>query len=99
MVIFRKYEERLSRGTEIRECELFPDQHGRFGFSTVAPEKKNSKHQGVYVSGIGSGTVAEKVDMRIGDQLLEINGKTLQKCTQADAARLISGAKVLKIKL
>uniref|UniRef100_A0A671FDF4 Whirlin n=1 Tax=Rhinolophus ferrumequinum TaxID=59479 RepID=A0A671FDF4_RHIFE len=66
--------------------------HEGLGFSI----RGGSEHGvGIYVSLVEPGSLAEKEGLRIGDQILRVNDKSLSRVTHAEAVKALKGSKKL----
>ncbi|KAM6431021.1 whirlin isoform 2-T3 [Liasis olivaceus] len=52
---------------------------------------------GIYVSLVEPGSLAEKEGLRVGDQILKVNDKPLDKVTHAEAVKALKGSKKLNL--
>uniref|UniRef100_A0A7M4F0L4 Whirlin n=1 Tax=Crocodylus porosus TaxID=8502 RepID=A0A7M4F0L4_CROPO len=52
---------------------------------------------GIYVSLVEPGSLAEKEGLRVGDQILTVNDKPLDKVTHAEAVKALKGCKKLNL--
>ncbi|NXX86233.1 WHRN protein, partial [Urocolius indicus] len=52
---------------------------------------------GIYVSLVEPGSLAEREGLRVGDQILGVNGKSLDRATHAEAVRVLKGCKKLNL--
>uniref|UniRef100_A0A8D0C2L5 Whirlin n=1 Tax=Salvator merianae TaxID=96440 RepID=A0A8D0C2L5_SALMN len=52
---------------------------------------------GIYVSLVEPGSLAEKEGLRVGDQILKVNDKPLDKVTHAEAVKALKGCKKLNL--
>ncbi|XP_060613314.2 whirlin isoform X1 [Anolis sagrei] len=88
----------LGSGTlqgELRQVALKRQKaHEGLGFSI----RGGSEHGvGIYVSLVEPGSLAEKEGLRVGDQILKVNGKALDKVTHAEAVKALKGSKKLNL--
>ncbi|XP_062815720.1 whirlin isoform X2 [Anolis carolinensis] len=68
--------------------------HEGLGFSI----RGGSEHGvGIYISLVEPGSLAEKEGLRVGDQILKVNGKALDKVTHAEAVKALKGSKKLNL--
>uniref|UniRef100_A0A0G2K2B2 Whirlin n=1 Tax=Rattus norvegicus TaxID=10116 RepID=A0A0G2K2B2_RAT len=66
--------------------------HEGLGFSI----RGGSEHGvGIYVSLVEPGSLAEKEGLRVGDQILRVNDKSLARVTHAEAVKALKGSKKL----
>ncbi|XP_045696717.1 whirlin isoform X1 [Phyllostomus hastatus] len=66
--------------------------HEGLGFSI----RGGSEHGvGIYVSLVEPGSLAEKEGLRVGDQILRVNDKSLSRVTHAEAVKALKGSKKL----
>ncbi|XP_058999511.1 whirlin isoform X1 [Mustela lutreola] len=66
--------------------------HEGLGFSI----RGGSEHGvGIYVSLVEPGSLAEKEGLRVGDQILRVNDKSLARVTHAEAVKVLKGSKKL----
>ncbi|KAM6182715.1 whirlin isoform 1-T1 [Erethizon dorsatum] len=66
--------------------------HQGLGFSI----RGGSEHGvGIYVSLVEPGSLAEKEGLRVGDQILRVNDKSLARVTHAEAVKALKGSKKL----
>nr|KAF6488442.1 whirlin [Rousettus aegyptiacus] len=66
--------------------------HEGLGFSI----RGGSEHGvGIYVSLVEPGSLAEKEGLRVGDQILRVNDKSLSRVTHAEAVKVLKGSKKL----
>ncbi|KAL4612928.1 PDZ domain-containing protein 7 [Arapaima gigas] len=64
------------------------DAEGRLGFSV----RGGSEHGlGIFVSRVEDGSPAGRVDLRVGDQLVEVNGVPLDGITISSAVKVLTG--------
>ncbi|XP_048369432.1 whirlin isoform X2 [Sphaerodactylus townsendi] len=52
---------------------------------------------GIYVSLVEPGSLAEKEGLRVGDQIMKVNEKPLDKVTHAEAVKALKGSKKLNL--
>uniref|UniRef100_A0A8C3BR35 Whirlin n=1 Tax=Cairina moschata TaxID=8855 RepID=A0A8C3BR35_CAIMO len=52
---------------------------------------------GIFVSLVEPGSLAEREGLRVGDQILGVNGKPLDRATHAEAVKLLKGCKKLNL--
>ncbi|XP_068771021.1 whirlin isoform X2 [Struthio camelus] len=52
---------------------------------------------GIYVSLVEPGSLAEREGLRVGDQILGVNGKSLDRVTHAEAVKALKGCKKLNL--
>ncbi|NXW43529.1 WHRN protein, partial [Nyctiprogne leucopyga] len=52
---------------------------------------------GIYVSLVEPGSLAEREGLRVGDQILGVNGKSLDRVTHAEAVKVLKGCKKLNL--
>ncbi|NWZ20122.1 WHRN protein, partial [Asarcornis scutulata] len=52
---------------------------------------------GIFVSLVEPGSLAEREGLRVGDQILAVNGKPLDRATHAEAVKLLKGCKKLNL--
>ncbi|XP_064324709.1 whirlin isoform X1 [Phalacrocorax carbo] len=52
---------------------------------------------GIYVSLVEPGSLAEREGLRVGDQILGVNGKSLDGVTHAEAVKVLKGCKKLNL--
>ncbi|XP_061460236.1 whirlin isoform X2 [Rhineura floridana] len=52
---------------------------------------------GIYVSLVEPGSLAEKEGLRVGDQILKVNDKPLDKVTHSEAVKALKGSKKLNL--
>ncbi|XP_034649778.1 whirlin isoform X2 [Trachemys scripta elegans] len=52
---------------------------------------------GIYVSLVEPGSLAEKEGLRVGDQILSVNDKSLDRVTHAEAVKALKGSKKLNL--
>uniref|UniRef100_A0A674KAL6 Whirlin n=1 Tax=Terrapene triunguis TaxID=2587831 RepID=A0A674KAL6_9SAUR len=52
---------------------------------------------GIYVSLVEPGSLAEKEGLRVGDQILRVNDKSLDRVTHAEAVKALKGSKKLNL--
>ncbi|XP_054854330.1 whirlin isoform X1 [Eublepharis macularius] len=84
-----------ANGGEVRQVTLKRNkaQEG-LGFSI----RGGSEHGvGIYVSLVEPGSLAEKEGLRVGDQILKVNDKALDKVTHAEAVKALKGSKKLNL--
>nr|XP_058927301.1 whirlin isoform X3 [Kogia breviceps] len=68
--------------------------HEGLGFSI----RGGSEHGvGIYVSLVEPGSLAEKEGLRVGDQILRVNDKSLARVTHAEAVKTLKGSKKLML--
>ncbi|XP_021117847.1 whirlin isoform X2 [Heterocephalus glaber] len=68
--------------------------HEGLGFSI----RGGSEHGvGIYISLVEPGSLAEKEGLRVGDQILRVNDKSLARVTHAEAVKALKGSKKLML--
>uniref|UniRef100_A0A8C0QI41 Whirlin n=1 Tax=Chelonoidis abingdonii TaxID=106734 RepID=A0A8C0QI41_CHEAB len=80
---------------ELRQVSLKRNKtHEGLGFSI----RGGAEHGvGIYVSLVEPGSLAEKEGLRVGDQILRVNDKSLDRVTHAEAVKALKGSKKLKL--
>ncbi|XP_035291465.1 whirlin isoform X1 [Anguilla anguilla] len=80
---------------EIRQVILKRNKSNEgLGFSI----RGGSEHGiGIYVSLVEPGSFAEKEGLRVGDQILKVNDKVLDRATHAEAVKVLKGSKKLSM--
>ncbi|XP_061867753.1 whirlin [Colius striatus] len=80
---------------ELRQVTLRRSKaHEGLGFSI----RGGAEHGvGIYVSLVEPGSLAEREGLRVGDQILGVNGKSLDRVTHAEAVRVLKGCKKLNL--
>ncbi|XP_067398261.1 whirlin [Emydura macquarii macquarii] len=82
-------------GGEVRRVSLKRSKTNEgLGFSI----RGGSEHGvGIYVSLVEPGSLAEKEGLRVGDQILGVNDKSLDRVTHAEAVKALKGSKKLNL--
>ncbi|XP_052671497.1 whirlin isoform X3 [Harpia harpyja] len=80
---------------ELRQVTLRRSKaHEGLGFSI----RGGAEHGvGIYVSLVEPGSLAEREGLRVGDQILGVNGKSLDRVTHAEAVKVLKGCKKLNL--
>ncbi|XP_050782415.1 LOW QUALITY PROTEIN: whirlin [Gopherus flavomarginatus] len=80
---------------ELRQVSLKRNKtHEGLGFSI----RGGAEHGvGIYVSLVEPGSLAEKEGLRVGDQILRVNDKSLDRVTHAEAVKALKGSKKLNL--
>ncbi|XP_065593236.1 whirlin [Cyrtonyx montezumae] len=80
---------------ELRQVTLRRSKaHEGLGFSI----RGGAEHGvGIYVSLVEPGSLAEREGLRVGDQILGVNGKPLDRVTHAEAVKVLKGCKKLNL--
>uniref|UniRef100_A0A8C3RQP2 Whirlin n=1 Tax=Chelydra serpentina TaxID=8475 RepID=A0A8C3RQP2_CHESE len=80
---------------EVRQVSLKRNKtHEGLGFSI----RGGAEHGvGIYVSLVEPGSLAEKEGLRVGDQILRVNDKSLDRVTHAEAVKALKGSKKLNL--
>ncbi|NXI68936.1 WHRN protein, partial [Anseranas semipalmata] len=80
---------------ELRQVSLRRSKaHEGLGFSI----RGGAEHGvGIYVSLVEPGSLAEREGLRVGDQILGVNGKSLDRVTHAEAVKVLKGCKKLNL--
>ncbi|KAM9371011.1 whirlin [Phaethornis superciliosus] len=80
---------------ELRQVTLRRSKaHEGLGFSI----RGGAEHGvGIYVSLVEPGSLAEREGLRVGDQILGVNGKALDRVTHAEAVKVLKGCKKLNL--
>ncbi|NWI12168.1 WHRN protein, partial [Crypturellus soui] len=80
---------------ELREVTLRRNKaHEGLGFSI----RGGAEHGvGIYVSLVEPGSLAEREGLRVGDHILGVNGKSLDRVTHAEAVKALKGCKKLNL--
>ncbi|XP_024061831.1 whirlin isoform X2 [Terrapene carolina triunguis] len=80
---------------EVRRVSLKRNKtHEGLGFSI----RGGAEHGvGIYVSLVEPGSLAEKEGLRVGDQILRVNDKSLDRVTHAEAVKALKGSKKLNL--
>ncbi|XP_025969622.1 whirlin isoform X1 [Dromaius novaehollandiae] len=80
---------------ELRQVTLRRSKaHEGLGFSI----RGGAEHGvGIYVSLVEPGSLAEREGLRVGDQILGVNGKSLDRVTHAEAVKALKGCKKLNL--
>ncbi|NXK51934.1 WHRN protein, partial [Chauna torquata] len=80
---------------ELRQVSLRRSKaHEGLGFSI----RGGAEHGvGIYVSLVEPGSLAEREGLRVGDQILGVNGKPLDRVTHAEAVKVLKGCKKLNL--
>ncbi|NWY69752.1 WHRN protein, partial [Erithacus rubecula] len=80
---------------ELRQVTLRRSKaHEGLGFSI----RGGAEHGvGIYVSLVEPGSLAEREGLRVGDQILGVNGKSLDRVTHAEAVKVLKGCKKLSL--
>ncbi|XP_039362826.1 whirlin isoform X2 [Mauremys reevesii] len=80
---------------ELRQVSLKRSKtHEGLGFSI----RGGAEHGvGIYVSLVEPGSLAEKEGLRVGDQILRVNDKALDRVTHAEAVKALKGSKKLNL--
>ncbi|XP_062446762.1 whirlin isoform X2 [Rhea pennata] len=80
---------------ELRQLTLRRSKaHEGLGFSI----RGGAEHGvGIYVSLVEPGSLAEREGLRVGDQILGVNGKPLDRVTHAEAVKALKGCKKLNL--
>ncbi|XP_075295653.1 whirlin isoform X5 [Opisthocomus hoazin] len=80
---------------ELRQVTLRRSKaHEGLGFSI----RGGAEHGvGIYVSLVEPGSLAEREGLRVGDQILGVNGKALDRATHAEAVKVLKGCKKLNL--
>ncbi|NXF07376.1 WHRN protein, partial [Smithornis capensis] len=80
---------------ELRQVMLRRSKaHEGLGFSI----RGGAEHGvGIYVSLVEPGSLAEREGLRVGDQILGVNGKSLDRVTHAEAVKVLKGCKKLNL--
>ncbi|KAM9117178.1 whirlin [Pangshura tecta] len=80
---------------ELRQVSLRRSKtHEGLGFSI----RGGAEHGvGIYVSLVEPGSLAEKEGLRVGDQILRVNDKALDRVTHAEAVKALKGSKKLNL--
>ncbi|NWX44108.1 WHRN protein, partial [Steatornis caripensis] len=80
---------------ELRQVALRRSKaHEGLGFSI----RGGAEHGvGIYVSLVEPGSLAEREGLRVGDQILGVNGKALDRATHAEAVKVLKGCKKLNL--
>ncbi|NWW54451.1 WHRN protein, partial [Pedionomus torquatus] len=77
-----------------RRRQLLPLLRLGLGFSI----RGGAEHGvGIYVSLVEPGSLAEREGLRVGDQILGVNGKSLDGVTHAEAVKVLKGCKKLNL--
>ncbi|XP_055648238.1 whirlin isoform X3 [Falco biarmicus] len=81
--------------SELRQVTLRRSKaHEGLGFSI----RGGAEHGvGIYVSLVEPGSLAEREGLRVGDQILGVNGKPLDRVTHAEAVKVLKGCKKLNL--
>ncbi|XP_066836812.1 whirlin isoform X1 [Anser cygnoides] len=80
---------------ELRQVSLRRSKaHQGLGFSI----RGGAEHGvGIFVSLVEPGSLAEREGLRVGDQILGVNGKPLDRATHAEAVKVLKGCKKLNL--
>ncbi|NWS66241.1 WHRN protein, partial [Crotophaga sulcirostris] len=80
---------------ELRQVTLRRSKaHEGLGFSI----RGGAEHGvGIYVSLVEPGSLAEREGLRVGDHILGVNGKALDRVTHAEAVKVLKGCKKLNL--
>uniref|UniRef100_A0A672UX08 Whirlin n=1 Tax=Strigops habroptila TaxID=2489341 RepID=A0A672UX08_STRHB len=80
---------------ELRQVTLRRSKaHEGLGFSI----RGGAEHGvGIYVSLVEPGSLAEREGLRVGDQILGVNGRSLDRVTHAEAVKVLKGCKKLNL--
>ncbi|KAM8995757.1 whirlin isoform 1-T1 [Ara ararauna] len=80
---------------ELRQVTLRRSKaHEGLGFSI----RGGAEHGvGIYVSLVEPGSLAEREGLRVGDQILGVNGRSLDRMTHAEAVKVLKGCKKLNL--
>ncbi|KAM6316472.1 whirlin [Podargus strigoides] len=80
---------------ELRQVTLRRSKaHEGLGFSI----RGGAEHGvGIYVSLVEPGSLAEREGLRVGDQILGVNGRPLDRVTHAEAVKVLKGCKKLNL--
>ncbi|KAM8796561.1 whirlin [Eudromia elegans] len=80
---------------ELRQVTLRRNKaHEGLGFSI----RGGAEHGvGIYVSLVEPGSLAEREGLRVGDHILGVNGKSLDRVTHAEAVKALKGCKKLNL--